>query len=366
MSNPLDLFSSDYHVAASRFREAAARVGARLEQHAIHEPGETPALTIDVATVGSARPRQTIIVSSGVHGIEGFFGSAIQLGWLSRLASGALLPPDDVSVVLLHAVNPFGFAHRRRTNEDNVDLNRNFLDATKPYEGAPDGYASLDPLLNPASPPFRLDPFRLKALWYIQRLGMPALKAAVAGGQYQFPRGLFFGGHREAASTRLVRTHLRHWLGDADRVVHIDLHSGLGACARHRLLLLDTADSPELRWYRETFDPETVEPASDAEATAYDTSGTLGGWAMASLGSGSVRYRFVTAEFGTYSLVRVLGALRAENRAHHFGRPGTRTFERTKTELLECFCPRSEQWRRAVIGQGLGTIERAISGAIHA
>ena len=284
---------------------------------------------------------------------------------LARLAADASLP-DGVSVVLIHAVNPFGFARLRRTNEGNVDLNRNFLNATQSYEGAPAGYAALDPLLHPTSPPARLEPFRMKALWYIQRLGMPALKAAVAGGQYQFPQGLFFGGHRESTSTRLVRRHLRHWLGGAEHIVHIDLHSGLGAFARHRLLLLDPVDSPQVPWYRKTFDPNTVEPAADSVATAYDAGGTLGGWAAASLGSNSVQYRFVTAEFGTYPIVRVLGALRAENRVHHFGQSGTPAFERAKTELLECFCPRSEQWRTAVIGQGVGIVERAMSRARHA
>jgi predicted deacylase len=366
MTNPLDLFSPDYHAAA-------ARIGAHLTRHAIQENTEEPPLTMDVATIcsaricsaricsagaGSATPRQTVIVSSGVHGVEGFFGSAIQLGWLSRMASGAALP-DGLAVVLVHAVNPFGFAHVRRANEDNVDLNRNFLESPHAYAGAPDGYAALDPLLNPASPPARLEPFRLKALWYIRRLGMPALKSAVAGGQYQFPRGLFFGGTAESASTRVVKRQLPDWVRDASSVIHIDLHSGLGAFARCRLLLQEQADAPAVAWYRQTFGADGVEPAAGSRDTAYDASGTLGGWAQSRVGAS--RYRFVTAEFGTHPIVRVLGALRAENRAHHFGHPRTRAFDRAKAQLLECFCPRSPLWRKAVITQGLSLIERAIA-----
>lgn len=30
-------------------------------------------------------------------------------------------------IVLVHAVNPFGFLNNRRWNENGVDLNRNFL-----------------------------------------------------------------------------------------------------------------------------------------------------------------------------------------------------------------------------------------------
>ncbi len=36
--------------------------------------------------------------------------------------------PDDLAVVLIHAINPYGFAWIRRVNEDNVDLNRNCID----------------------------------------------------------------------------------------------------------------------------------------------------------------------------------------------------------------------------------------------
>lgn len=367
MTNPLGLFSPDYHTAATRFRDAATRVGAHLTRHPIDTNAQEPPLTMDVATVGSAAigpatQRQTIVVSSGVHGVEGFFGSAIQLGWLLRMASGATLPAGQ-SVVLIHAVNPFGFAHLRRTNEDNVDLNRNFLEPPQAYAGAPDGYASLDPFLNPAWPPSRFEPFRLKALWYIQRWGLPALKAAVAGGQYQFPRGLFFGGAAECASTRVVKRHLEHWIRDAARVIHIDLHSGLGGFARHRLLLQEQTDAPAVAWYRETFGSDEVEPAAGSRDTAYDASGTLGGWAQWHLGAS--RYRFVTAEFGTHPIVRVLGALRAENRAHHFGQPHTRAFDHAKAELFECFCPRDPVWRETAVTQGLSLIERALAAGLN-
>ena len=127
-------------------------------------------------------------MSSGVHGVEGFFGSAVQLAWLSRQAAGER-PPNDGAVVLIHAVNPYGFAKLRRTNEDNVDLNRNYLDTDDAYAGAPDGYEALNRFLNPASPPSSLDPFRLKALWHIRRLGLPTLKTAVAGGSTGFHKG---------------------------------------------------------------------------------------------------------------------------------------------------------------------------------
>ena len=97
---------------------------------------------------------------------------------------------------------------------------------------------------------------------------------------------------------------------------------------------------------------------SGGVGTAYEASGTLGGWAMTHLGD--TRYRFVCAEVGTYPVVRVLGSLRAENRTHFFGQPSSRAHRRAKAELLECFCPRSDRWREPVVEQGLAIIDRAV------
>ena len=355
--NPLDLFSSSYEVARRRFRDAARAAGTTVEQHRVDTGEAGIDFTIDVATVGAREPSWAVVVSSGVHGVEGFFGSAIQLAWLSGQTGGEP-PPGGGVVVLIHAVNPSGFARLRRTNEHNVDLNRNFLDTADAYTGAPDGYETLDPFLNPASPPSRLEPFRLKALWHIRQHGLSALKDAVAGGQYRFPRGLFFGGHGPASSTRIMRHHLTGWLGGAPRAVHVDLHSGLGAHGRYRLLLEESAPSPNIEWYRDTFGSEVVEAGSGGGGTAYEASGTLGGWAVTHLGD--TRYRFVCAEVGTYPIVRVLGSLRAENRVHFFGQPSSRAHRRAKAELLECFCPRSDRWREPVVEQGLAIIDRAV------
>ena len=60
---------------------------------------------------------------------------------MSRLAA-------DTALVLVHANNPHGFAHQRRVNEDNIDLNRNFIDFDAEIPDSP-GYAELHPALVP-------------------------------------------------------------------------------------------------------------------------------------------------------------------------------------------------------------------------
>jgi hypothetical protein len=350
-SRPQDFFSETYLVARDRFCESAERLGARLHRYAV---GDGDDLTIDVAIMPDSGGDGRVVVSSGVHGVEGPFGSAVQLAWLDGVRDNGIA--EGVGVVLIHAVNPYGFAHDRRWNEDGVDLNRNFLDEDKEFSGAPAGYVKLDPLLNPQSAPSRWEPFRLKAAWSILRFGLPAIKEAVASGQYDYPQGLFFGGKELSVSARIFREHYASWVGDANRIVHLDLHTGLGRFGEYRLLLESDVSDDDARWFADAFDPEVVE-SGKASGTAYEARGTLGRWTARRMADRD--FRFATADFGTHGLVRVLAALRAENRVHQYATREPK-FAWTKDELRECFCPSSAKWRREVILRGVEIIRNGI------
>ena len=104
------------------FSDAARDVHAQISSYPIEQVGPSgESLSIDVAWIGAREPIQTVVVTSGLHGVEGFFGSAVQLAWLARLASGEVELSPRTTVVLVHAVNPFGFAWRRRTDSRNVE-----------------------------------------------------------------------------------------------------------------------------------------------------------------------------------------------------------------------------------------------------
>ena len=68
---------------------------------------------------------------AGTHGVEGHCGSGAQVAWLQQ-GGPARLPPRT-GALLIHAINPHGFAWGRRVNEDNIDLNRNFVDHSQPH-----------------------------------------------------------------------------------------------------------------------------------------------------------------------------------------------------------------------------------------
>lgn len=345
-----DPYSQSYDEARERFAAASRAVNARIASYPITAAAD---LLIDVAIFGAA-DAPTLVISSGLHGIEGFFGSAVQLALLQRLARAQT--PPRLRYVLIHALNPYGFRELRRVNEDNIDLNRNFLAEAADYHGAPRGYAELNAFLNPPSRPTRLEPFRLRAAWHIWRRGLQTLKNAVAGGQYDYPRGLFYGGKSASASAEIVKQYCDAWLDNAQQVLHIDLHTGLGEYAMPTLLLNETTTSPYYGWYTHAFGADQVEPLTRAHGTAYKASGVFGHWMQQHFGS--LTYRYVGAEFGTYPIVRVLAALRAENRAHHYCEPNDPALTRSKLALLECFCPSAPAWRRDALESALHIIDR--------
>ena len=145
-------FSATYREARERFLAAARAHGAAVHSH-VHplKGAEGEEIAIDTALVGAADAPNLFIVSSGTHGPEGFSGSACQLALLhdtllQRAADGG------TAVLLIHAVNPYGFSHLTRTNEDNIDLNRNFGDFSRPYPANP-VYEEVHALLAPAAWP---------------------------------------------------------------------------------------------------------------------------------------------------------------------------------------------------------------------
>ncbi len=344
------LFPRDYFDARDRFRNAVACLGWTISTHPV---GANDDLTIDVSLSSPAGPEPVLFITTGVHGVEGFFGAAVQLALLECWKQ---TPPSGVRIVFAHAINPFGFAHLRRFNETNIDLNRNFLLDGEAFTGCPPLYARLDGLLNPKRPPRRFECFTLRALFAIARFGLGPLKQAIAGGQYDYPQAIFFGGHGPSESQLILREHLATWLSDAAEVVHLDFHTGLGPWGTHKLLI-DPPLTPAqftraVRW----FGVDALQPAV-ASGVAYQARGGFGSWCAAQ--NSHRDYLHLCAEFGTYDAITVLGRVRAENMSHHWG---DRHDPTTKEQLKEAFAPVSPTWQSQVIADSVRLIEQAVAG----
>src|SRR5947209_1233063 len=165
---------------------------------------------------------------------------------------------------------------------------------------------------------------------------MPALRQAVAAGQYEFPQGLFFGGAGPSRMHQLLGANLERWLRGSRCVVHLDFHTGLGPKGAWKLLLDYALNERHRTWLTEWFGVGTFEEC-DSSSVAYDVRGGFGRWCVSR--NLAADYLFACAEFGTYGPVQVLAGLRAENQAHHWGVPSAASTVRAKQRLKELFCP---------------------------
>ena len=344
MSRASRYFAPDFRTAQQRFRTVVAARGGELASLPLAARGpDGTALSVDIAWFGPQSPRRVLVHSSGLHGVEGYAGSAIQLQWLEE---GLPALADDAAIVIAHMLNPYGAAWLRRVNENNVDLNRNF-GATGPKHGEPAReYAALDALLNPRSPP-RRDFFYGRAAALVLRHGMAKLRAVVVAGQTVNPRGLFYAGRSPEPGPAAYQAYLASRLARAEQIAAIDVHTGLGRHGEDTLIVnAATAYAQANATMRGVYGVR-VAPA-DGSGSTYHADGSQ--QEMYRRLFPRAQLNFATQEFGTLPPLRVLAALREENRWHHYG-SGTLDHP-AKRRLLAVFCPPSEWWREQVLRRG--------------
>ncbi|MDB5730744.1 MAG: hypothetical protein JWQ03_639, partial [Variovorax sp.] len=199
-----EAFSSSYAQARRKFLEACVLAGLRIETHPHPLKGrDGEDLAMDVACDGPADAKHRLIISSACHGVEGHGGSGVQVFALHDAEWREKARAAGVGVIYVHALNPHGFSHRRRVTQENVDLNRNFVDFAQPLP-VNKAYAKLHALLLPEQwPPTPQNQAAIDE--WIGRHGLKACQAAVTGGQYQFDDGMFFGGRAPTWSNRTLR-----------------------------------------------------------------------------------------------------------------------------------------------------------------
>ncbi len=348
-----DYFSRTYEIARARFIAAACAAGAKMDE--LHLDAMGPAgspLAIEIAWFGLDNPSRVLIHSSGIHGVEGFAGSAIQLA----LLDSELNIPPDAALILVHCLNPYGMAWLRRVNENNVDLNRNFIVADEGRSGAADAYRRLDSLLNPTRPPAGLDMFYPRAVRAILKYGMPALRQAIAEGQYEYPQGLFYGGKELEKGALLYLGWLSLHLKAVQHVFAIDVHTGLGKWGEEALYLRGGGDTSQ----------QAVELAAklgkavvtDAPAHgAYEIRGMLSG--IFNMLDPRPEWSFLLQEFGTFPALTVLNALRNENYWYHRGFNSREHWSRQR--LKQMLAPDNRKWRDSVVERGVSLCKRSMS-----
>jgi len=358
-----EAFAGDYSALRSRFLAAAEAAGARLFDypHPLKGPhGET--LATDVAVVGPEDAARVLVVNSGTHGVEGPYGSACQTQFLKQLTDGTR--PPDVAIVFVHLINPWGTAWGRRVNEDNVDLNRNFLDwSVKPP--ANKAYVPLNPIF--AAKDWR-GPERDKAekalAQAIKRLGPEGLQRVVESGQYRFADGLFYGGKEPVWSNRTLRDILARFAGKAEQAIVFDLHTGAGPFGYPALLAVSEVEHAGLDWGRSIFGPALSVVLTGSHAvTDTGIAATATGYV-----SSAVRQALtpdhvlpLVIECGTLPPAVMFEALRADHWLHLHGDLASEDAAGIKANLRHSFIPDDDNWRQAVLDRSLFYFRQALA-----
>ena len=351
-------FSTTYAEARGKFLEAATAAGATLHSYEHPEKGpDAGALFTDCAWIGPADAAKVLVLVSGTHGVEGFCGSGAQVDWLRR-GEHALLG-SDTAVLLIHAINPFGFAWKRRVTNENVDLNRNFVDFSAPLPQNP-GYADVAEALKPLQWDSASQQASMSVLLgYASTHGFPAMAQVVSGGQYTHPDGLFFGGTGPTWSRNTLQQIFVDHLSKAREVGIIDYHTGLGPDGYAEPIVTSPAGSPEhlraLKWHG-----LATKCVDTGESVSADIAGDWVRVAPALLPHAEVTA--IALEYGTVDSMVVLDALRADNWLHAHGDPSGPGSAAIQAQMFAAFYTDTDVWRGMVLGQSLMTVRHAING----
>ncbi|MEE8500930.1 MAG: M14 family metallopeptidase [Kiloniellales bacterium] len=351
-------FSADYFEARARFLAAAQAAGARLTRYDAPAAGpDGEALTTDTAWLGPRAAERVLVTISATHGAEGFCGSGVQLGWFASGLHREL--PPGLALLAIHAINPYGFAWLRRVTEDNVDLNRNFIDHAAPYP-VNAGYDALHEALCPHEWNDAAIAEGRKVLGaYREAHGAWALQRAIAGGQYSHADGIFFGGHAYTWSHDTLLRILTTELAEARHVAVIDYHTGLGPRGYGERICVHLPDSDSLaragQWYDEDITSPYFGSSTSTELFGVNLIGMEAALPQAQLTG-------IALEYGTLPIEEVKLVLRADNWLHLHGELSSAKGRAIKDQVREAFYQDADDWKDMVWERAVETQRLALKG----
>jgi hypothetical protein len=260
-------------------------------------------------------------------------------------------------VLYVHALNPWGFSWWRRTTQENVDLNRNFVDFSQPLPANAD-YDQLAHALVPAHwPP---TPANEQVIGeFIVHRGMKAFQTAVSSGQHDHPEGLFFAGRNPSWSHVTWRLVLREHAQRCQRLAWIDLHTGLGPTGHGERIFSARDDAATLARAKAWWGPQVT--------SIYDgssTSARLSGMAFEAVYGEcpQAQYTGIAMEYGTLPLTEVMTALRADQWLENHPETPDDVRRTIKSQTRDAFYTDTDGWKQQVVAQADEAMRQALAG----
>ncbi len=324
-----------------------------------HPIDEKDGLYIDSIYI-PATEKQTnlIVITTGVHGIEGYIGSVmLDVFWKEIYASE--VNKANTGVLVVANVNPYGMKYHRRYNENNVDLNRNFILDWESFDKTVNkDYPKVDTFLGPQDAMGNIMGHEVgfygSLVKEVIEDGADVISNALLGGQYEAPEGVYYGGNGDEASTTYLKDVFKQTLeGEYENVVHIDVHSGYGP--RYNMVIFNSVfetinekESQEMFGYNNII-------AYDSEAFYPTTGDTTDFYYRLNEQLGNKKALFSTCfEFGTIgdsfldSIISMKYTIE-ENQNHWYPSNNATTNEIIKERYQELFYPTEKEWREKTV-----------------
>ena len=333
----------------------AQGIAVEAESYAIDE---NDGLFIDSFYLPSQGDRTNLILlTTGVHGMEGYIGSAMLDVFFSEVFP--TLNTENTGILVVANVNPYGMKYYRRYNENNVDLNRNFILDWENHDLASNTeYPKVDTFLGPRG---KIG----NALWhevgFYLSLGKTAItdgadtiSDALLTGQYEYPQGVYYGGTGDEASTVYLKDVFSRCLDSAyENIVHIDIHSGYGP--RYDMVIFNSVyETMNEKESQDAFGYDHI-IAYDSEsfyATTGDTTDFF--YRLAEQKDAPAELYSTCFEFGTigdafFDTILSLKYTVDENRNHWYPTDNATTAEIIRQNYLELFYPTETAWREKTV-----------------
>ncbi len=311
-------------------------------------------LTTDLALYHYEGNENILVISSGLHGIEGFVGSSLQRSLMDQINNAKKIKSD---VLFVHALNPWGMKNKRRVNENNIDLNRNFSTATDLYQQKNEDYSKINYFLNPPNKLSLGALHRIGFLFESVRLiitnSIETLRRSILIGQYTEEKGLYYGGKKSDDLQDNIDNLFQKDLSNYKTITWIDLHTGYGERAKLHLLANDSK-SESGKKIQSLFANNPIDFGD--QKSFYKTTGDLLTYLLLKNNT-TQQVQGVVFEFGTMDSQNTLGSIESlrrmvvENQGYNNGYSDQESQKEAEELFSNLFFPQELEWKTKVESQ---------------
>ena len=355
-----EVFFDEYEDVRAHLLETVAELGTKgYEVEFYSYPiDEADDLYVDsIYLPATEEQTNLIILTTGVHGIEGYIGSVmLDVFWQEIYTE---INIANTGVLVVANVNPYGMKYHRRYNENNVDLNRNFILDWESFDLTVNkDYPLVKEFLGPQKQMgnilFHEADFYGSMIKNLVSAGVDTISNALLGGQYEYAEGVYYGGVGDEKSTTYLKGVFQQSLESAyENIVHIDIHSGYGP--RYNMVIFNSvfetmneAETVALFGYENviSYDSEAFYPTTgDTTDYFYRLHEQMG----TDTSLFSTCFEFGTIGDGFLDSVISMKYTIEENQNHWYPSENNITNQVIKERYYELFYPTEKEWREKTV-----------------